>query len=71
MRTINKVTYHIGPEQLTAADREAMQRVIAAAQRLPIRLAGRGHSHCDDTASDGGLLLVTTETNDQSGAAKS
>jgi arylsulfatase len=35
--TINKVTYKIGPEQLTAADREEMQRAIAAAQDTPMQ----------------------------------
>ena len=30
-RTINKVTYKIGPEQLTAKDREEMQRKLATA----------------------------------------
>jgi hypothetical protein len=35
--TINKVTYNIGPEQLTAADREEMQRAIAAAQDTPMQ----------------------------------
>ena len=29
--TINKVTYNIKPEQLSAADREVMQRAVAAA----------------------------------------
>ena len=32
---IDKVTYKIGPEQLTAADREKMQRAIAAALDTP------------------------------------
>jgi arylsulfatase len=35
--TINKVTYKIGPEQLTVADREAMQRAVAAALDTPTR----------------------------------
>lgn len=30
--TINKVTYNIGPEQLTTADREVMQRMLASAR---------------------------------------
>ncbi len=33
--TINKVTYKIGPEQLTGEDRETMQRAVAAAQDTP------------------------------------
>jgi hypothetical protein len=33
--TIDKVTYQIGPEQLTAANREKMQRAIAAALDTP------------------------------------
>ena len=33
--TIDKVTYNIGPEQLTVADREKMQRAIAAALDTP------------------------------------
>jgi arylsulfatase len=33
--TINKLTYHIGPEQLTQADREVMQRAVAAARDTP------------------------------------
>jgi arylsulfatase len=33
--TINKVTYSIKPEQLSVADREAMQRVVAAARDTP------------------------------------
>ena len=33
--TINKVTYNIKPEQLTAADREVMQRAVAAARDTP------------------------------------
>lgn len=35
--TINKLTYHIGPEQLSVADREVMQRVVAAARDTPIK----------------------------------
>jgi hypothetical protein len=33
--TINKVTYKIGPEQMTASDREKMQQAIAAARDTP------------------------------------
>jgi arylsulfatase len=33
--TINKVTYNIKPEQLTAADQELMQRTVAAARDTP------------------------------------
>jgi arylsulfatase len=33
--TINKVTYKLGPEQLTAQDRETMQRAVAAARDTP------------------------------------
>jgi hypothetical protein len=33
--TIDKVTYNIGVEQLTAADHEKMQRAIAAALDTP------------------------------------
>jgi arylsulfatase len=33
--TINKVTYKIGPEQLTVADREAFQRAVAAGRDTP------------------------------------
>ena len=33
--TINKVTYKIGPEQLTVADRGVMERAIAAARDTP------------------------------------
>ena len=33
--TIDTVTYNIGPEQLTVADREKMQRAIAAALDTP------------------------------------
>jgi len=33
--TINRVTYKIGPEQLTVADQEAMQRAVAAAHDTP------------------------------------
>ncbi|MGE5668494.1 MAG: hypothetical protein ACM338_09905, partial [Betaproteobacteria bacterium] len=33
--TINKVTYRLGPEQLTQADREAMERAVAAARDTP------------------------------------
>jgi len=33
--TIDKVTYNVGPEQLTAADREKVQRAIAAALDTP------------------------------------
>ena len=33
--TINKVTYHIGPEQLSVADREVVQRAVAAALDTP------------------------------------
>ena len=32
---INKVTYKIGPEQLTVADRGVMERAIAAARDTP------------------------------------
>jgi len=35
--TINKVTYKVGPEQLTVADREEMQRAVAAAHDTPTR----------------------------------
>jgi arylsulfatase len=34
--TINKLTYDVKPEQLTTADREAMQRALAAARDTPI-----------------------------------
>jgi hypothetical protein len=33
--TIDKVTYQIGPEQLTAVDKEKVQRAIAAALDTP------------------------------------
>jgi hypothetical protein len=33
--TINKLTYKLGPEQLSQADREAMQRAVAAARDTP------------------------------------
>ena len=33
--TIDRVTYKIGPEQLTAADREMMERAVAAAHDTP------------------------------------
>jgi arylsulfatase len=33
--TINKVTYKLGSEQLTVADRDAMQRAVAAARDTP------------------------------------
>jgi len=33
--TINKLTYKVGPEQLTQADREIMQRAVAAARDTP------------------------------------
>src|SRR5512136_1686031 len=33
--TINKLTYKLGPEQMAAADREAMQRAVAAARDTP------------------------------------
>jgi arylsulfatase len=33
--TINKLTYKLGPEQLTQADREVMQRAVAAAHDTP------------------------------------
>jgi arylsulfatase len=35
--TINKLTYKLGHEQLSQADREAMQRAVAAAQDTPTR----------------------------------
>jgi arylsulfatase len=35
--TIDKVTYKIGPEQLTQDDRDVMQRVLAAANDTPTR----------------------------------
>jgi arylsulfatase len=35
--TINKLTYKLGPEQLTQADREAMQRAVAAGHDTPIQ----------------------------------
>jgi arylsulfatase len=35
--TIDKLTYKVGSEQLTAADREVMKRAIAAAQDTPIQ----------------------------------
>ncbi len=35
--TINKLTYKLGPEQLSAADRETMQRAVAAARDTPTR----------------------------------
>jgi hypothetical protein len=35
--TINKVTYKIGSKQLTTADREKMQRAVAAAQDTPVQ----------------------------------
>jgi arylsulfatase len=33
--TINKLTYKLGPEQLTQADRDVMQRAVAAARDTP------------------------------------
>jgi len=33
--TINKLTYKLGHEQLTASDRETMQRAVAAARDTP------------------------------------
>jgi arylsulfatase len=35
--TIDKLTYKIGSEQLTTADREVMKRAVAAAQDTPIQ----------------------------------
>lgn len=35
--TINSVTYTLRPEQLSAADRDKMQKVIAAARDTPAR----------------------------------
>src|SRR5512139_526078 len=35
--TIDKVTYKIGPEQLTEADHDRMQRALAAANDMPTR----------------------------------
>ncbi len=35
--TIDRLTYKIGNEQLTAADREQLQRVAAAAQDTPMQ----------------------------------
>jgi arylsulfatase len=33
--TINKLTYKLGPEQLTVADQERLQRAVAAARDTP------------------------------------
>jgi arylsulfatase len=38
--TINKVTYKIGHEQMTAADREAMKRALASAHDYGNGMAG-------------------------------
>jgi arylsulfatase len=35
--TIDKLTYKIGPEQLTQDDRDVMQRALAAANDTPTR----------------------------------
>jgi arylsulfatase len=34
--TINKLTYRLGPEQISKAEREVMERAVAAARDTPV-----------------------------------